>query len=56
VVIAVDGEATNDFDELLNQIAFKTPGDEVVFTLLRNGEQIEQTVVLEARPDLTEAQ
>lgn len=56
VVIAVDGEPTADFDQLLNQIAFKTPGDEVVFTLLRNGSQIERTLTLEARPDLTEAQ
>lgn len=54
VVIAVDGEATRSFDELLNRIAFKTPGDEVVFTVLRDGEQVEQTVVLEARPDLTQ--
>ena len=56
VVVAIDGEPTADFDQLLNQIAFKTPGDEVVFTLLRNGSQIERTVTLEGRPDLTEAQ
>lgn len=56
VVVAIDGEPTADFDQLLNQIAFKTPGDEVVFTLLRNGSQIERTVMLEGRPDLTEAQ
>jgi S1-C subfamily serine protease len=56
VVIAVDGEATRSFDELLNRIAFKTPGDEVVFTVLRDGQQVEQTIVLEARPDLTQAQ
>lgn len=56
VVIAVDGEPTADFDQLLNQIAFKTPGDEVVFTLLRSGNQVEHTLTLEARPDLTQAQ
>ena len=56
VVIAVDGEATRNFDELLNRIAFKTPGDEVVFTVLRDGQQIDSTVVLEARPDLTQEQ
>lgn len=56
VVVAIDGEPTADFDQLLNQIAFKTPGDEVVFTLLRNGSQTERTVTLEGRPDLTEAQ
>lgn len=56
VVVAIDGEPTADFDQLLNQIAFKTPGDEVVFTVLRNGEQIERTVTLEGRPDLTDAQ
>ena len=55
VVVAIDGEPTADFDQLLNQIAFKTPGDEVVFTLLRNGSQTERTVTLEGRPDLTEA-
>lgn len=56
VVVAIDGEPTADFDQLLNQIAFKTPGDEVVFTVLRNGSQLERTVILEGRPDLTEAQ
>ncbi|MEZ4732761.1 MAG: trypsin-like peptidase domain-containing protein [Caldilineaceae bacterium] len=56
VVVAVDSDPVADFDDLLNEIAFKTPGDEVIFTVLRGGEQVDVPIVLEARPDLTQQQ
>lgn len=50
VVIAIDGEAVQDFEDLTNQIAFKTPGEEVVLHLIRDGQEEELSVTLEARP------
>ncbi|MDX1615715.1 MAG: trypsin-like peptidase domain-containing protein [Candidatus Promineifilaceae bacterium] len=51
VILAADGQSIDDLSELLVEIAFRSPGDEMVLTVLRDGERIELTVVLEARPE-----
>jgi S1-C subfamily serine protease len=50
VVVAADGERVPDFDTLLTLVASKNPGDAVVLTILRDGEEQQITVTLEARP------
>lgn len=50
VIIEVDGQLLNSLDELLSVIAFSNPGDEMTLTILRDGEQQQLTVTLEARP------
>ncbi len=50
VVIAVDGEAVNSFSDLLVDIAYKHPGDEVNLSVLRDGVEVEISVVLAPRP------
>lgn len=50
VVIAVDGEAVNSFSDLLVDIAYKHPGEEVSLTVLRDGAELEINVVLAPRP------
>jgi len=51
VIIAIDGKPVNTFDDLLIYIALEAvPGQEVVVTVLRDGETIEIPVTLEERP------
>jgi len=50
VVIAVDGEVVNSFSDLLVDIAYKHPGDEVNLTVLRDGTEVEISVALAPRP------
>ncbi len=50
VVTAVDGKAVNNFSDLLVEIAYKQPGDEVKLTVLRGGNEMEIDVVLAPRP------
>lgn len=51
LIIAFDGKPVTDFDELLSYlITTKSPGDTVVLTVLRNGESIDISVTLGARP------
>ena len=50
VVIAVDGERIADFDDLLIVVASKNPGESVELTILRDGEEQQVSVTLEARP------
>jgi S1-C subfamily serine protease len=50
VIIEADGEAINDFTDLLNYVAFQRPGDSVELTILRGGERQQVTVELVARP------
>ncbi len=56
IVTAVDGVTITSFDALLTEVAFKAPNEEVTLTLVRDGETIEQTVQLAARPDLTDTE
>ena len=51
LVIAIDGQTTQRFDDLLRYlINNKSPGDKVVLTVLRGEEQIDITVTLGRRP------
>jgi S1-C subfamily serine protease len=50
VIIAVDGVPISDFEDLLVNIDFKKPGDEVQLSFLRNGQQQTATVILGVRP------
>jgi len=51
LIIAFDGKPVTDFDELLSYlITTKSPGDTVVLTVLRNGETLDFSVTLGARP------
>ncbi len=52
VVIEADGQPIATFDDLLNYVAFKTPGDQVTLTVLREGQPQQFTVTLGSRPDL----
>jgi S1-C subfamily serine protease len=51
LIIAFDGKPVTSFDELLSYLTTtKSPGDTVVLTVLRDGEQMDFTVTLGARP------
>jgi 2-alkenal reductase len=51
VIIAIDGKPVNTFDDLLIYIALEAvPGQEVVVTVLRDGETIDIPITLEKRP------
>jgi S1-C subfamily serine protease len=51
LIIAFDGKPIADFDELLSHlITTKSPGDTVVLTILRDGNQMDVTVTLGSRP------
>ncbi len=50
IIIQADNQKITSFDDLLSYIAFKHPGDKVVLTVLRNGQQQQLTVTLGARP------
>lgn len=49
VVIAANGQQIRDFADLLVSTAFGSPGDEVELTIIRDGQQITETVTLAAR-------
>jgi len=50
VIIAADGEPVLSFSDLLVDIAFKQPGEEVQLTILRDGSEEQVTVTLAPRP------
>jgi len=51
LIIAFDGQSINTFDELLSYlITSKSPGDTVVLTVLRDGQQVDLSVTLGERP------
>jgi len=52
VATQVDGQPIATFDDLLNYIAFKNPGDQITLTVLRNGQPQQIAVTLGSRPDL----
>jgi serine protease DegQ len=49
-LMLADGEPLNGIEDLLTLLRQHSPGDELVLTVLRNGEQLEITVVLGNRP------
>lgn len=57
MVTAIDGQPINSFDDLLIYIAMQTsPGQKVNLTVLRDGETLEISVLLEKRPDTLRAE
>jgi len=51
LIIAFDGKPVNTFDQLLSYlITGKSPGDTVVLTVLRDGEEVDLTITLGERP------
>ena len=51
VIVAIDGQPVNTFDDLLVYVALQTrPGQEVQLTVLRDGKTIKVPLTLEARP------
>jgi 2-alkenal reductase len=55
VIIAVDGQPVDTFDDLLIYIALQTgPGQTVDLTVVRDGEETEIQVTLEERPETLE--
>jgi 2-alkenal reductase len=56
VVIEVDGQPIASFNDLLIAVAYKTPGDEINLTVLRDGQREQVVVTLEARPDFVDAE
>lgn len=50
LIIAVDGQTIKDFSELMSYMVLnKNPGDNIVFTVLRNGNQLDLMVTLGSR-------
>lgn len=50
LIIAVDGISVKDFSEMFNYIVInKNPGDVVVFTVIRNGQEMDINLTVEAR-------
>ncbi len=50
IVVAIDGETIKNFDELLVDVAFRQVGEEVELTVLRDGQERQIAVELQARP------
>lgn len=48
LIVAVDGRAVTDADELLTYIESKEPGDKVVLTVVRDRKRVDVTVQLQA--------
>lgn len=50
IIVKADGEDVVDFSDLLIRVSHKDPGDTMVLTVVRDGQQIDVTVQLETRP------
>jgi len=51
VIVAVDGDKIREFEQLVSYIeGNKSPGDNVVLSVVRNGNVIDLKAVLEKRP------
>ena len=48
IIAELDGKALESFEQLAISIRRKKPGDKVVLTILRSGEEIERTIILAA--------
>lgn len=51
VVIQANGNQVEDFTDLLVDVAFSNPGEQMELTIIRDGQQRTVTVTLEARPE-----
>jgi 2-alkenal reductase len=50
IVVAIDGAPVNDFNDLLVEIAYRHPGDQVTLTVLRDGQRLDLPAQLQPRP------
>jgi len=50
IITAIDGTQLREFNQLVSLISNKRPGDEIVMTYVRNGEEREAVVMLGRRP------
>ncbi len=50
VVVAIDGETIDDWDDLLRAVGAREPGQGVLVSLLRAGARVDVPITLEARP------
>jgi S1-C subfamily serine protease len=51
ILIAIDGKTVKRFDDMVNYLAVSTSvGDEVVLTVVRDGQELEVAVTLQERP------
>jgi S1-C subfamily serine protease len=51
VITAIDGQSVSNFDDLLSYlITNKSPGDNTVLTIIRDGQSMDVTVALDKRP------
>lgn len=51
LIIAVDGRPVREFSDLLSYMLLnRTPGEQLIFTILRNGEEIKVAITLGKRP------
>jgi len=48
LIVAVDGQPVKTADELISLVDTKKPGDRIVFTVIRDGEQVKVPMTLEA--------
>jgi 2-alkenal reductase len=52
VIISIDGQSVNNFEDILVYLTMNTkPGQQVVLTIIRGGKTIEVTVTLQERPN-----
>lgn len=51
LILAVDDESVNDVDIFINALKSHKPGDEVILTVFRGGEELKVTVTLAEHPD-----
>ena len=51
VVIAMNGQPVRDMDDLILAVSRQEIGDRIALTVLRDGQQVELTAELAARPD-----
>lgn len=51
IIVAIDGRAVDEWDDLLFVLGAKAPGDRVVLTVVRGGARVDVAVVLGARND-----
>ena len=56
VVVAVGNETITSFDDLLEMIVTKRPGDGLSLTILRDGDRIQRTLELGVRPGQAEGE
>ncbi len=51
LIVAVDGETVNSFEDLISYLVFESEvGQTVTLTVLRNGSEVDVEVTLGARP------